>query len=95
MEMQIFQGQKNYWPMCAKCNKPVETFEVLPLSGNFERDRAMRDYVVTCHGDSEKSVVGIWAAQEIAQAQKRLPDAFKPKKERYPRGWHPDDEGHG
>lgn len=31
-------------------------------------------------------------ASEVAEQRKQLPAAFK---ERYPRGWHPDDEGHG
>ncbi len=68
---------RDWWPMCAVCGNVVENVESVPLPPNPDKfQRAVRHYVVTCHGESEKTIVGIWAAFEIAQQRKRLPDAF-------------------
>jgi hypothetical protein len=69
---------RDWWPLCAKCGKIVDNLEPVPLPANPDKfKRAIRDYIVTCHGETEKHIVGIWAAYEIASQRKRLPDAFK------------------
>lgn len=60
------------------CGKVVDWLEAVLLSENSDKyQRAIRNYSVTCHGETEKHIVGIWAAHEIASQRKRLPDAFK------------------
>ena len=69
---------RDWWPLCAVCGKVVDKLEAVPLPENADKyQRAVRRYVVTCHGETEESFVGIWAAHEIASQRKRLPDAFK------------------
>jgi len=71
--------------MCARCGRPVENLEACPLPfGANKYERAIRDYVVTCHGETEKHMVGIWAAHEIARKRGRLPEAFVPKESESP-----------
>lgn len=65
----------DWWPMCAVCGKPVSNLVSIVEPDN----PPVRKYVVACHGETETALVGIWAAFEIAQAQKRLPVAFKRK----------------
>lgn len=66
---------KDWWPICRKCNRVVDAVVSLPGFGDRRKD-AVRDYEVYCHGEKEKSFVGIWAAHEIATQGKRLHDAF-------------------
>lgn len=69
---------RDWWPMCALCGKPVENLELIPLPPNPDKyQRAVRRYVVTCHGKTEESFVGIWAAYGIAAQRKRLMNAFR------------------
>ncbi len=69
---------KDWWPLCARCGQPVEDLRIVPLRENATKyDRAIRHYVVSCHGQSEEAIVGIWAAYSIAANNRRLPDAFK------------------
>lgn len=69
---------RDWWPLCAVCGKVVDMLEAVPLPANPDKYKhAIRDYIVTCHGETEKHFVGIWAAYEIAAQRKRLPDAFK------------------
>lgn len=66
-----------WWPRCAKCDKLVDMLKSVPLPANpTSLQRAVRYYVVECHGETQKSFVGIWAADEIARKGSRLPDAF-------------------
>jgi len=66
-----------WWPRCAKCNKLVDRLESVPLPTNpTSQQRAVRYYIVECHGEIQKKFVGIWAADEIARKGTRLPDAF-------------------
>jgi hypothetical protein len=68
----------SFWPICAVCEKVVEKLEVLPLPPKANRFRSsIRDYVVTCHGKEERSMVGLWAVAEIGLKKGRLPEAFK------------------
>lgn len=61
---------RDWWPICAVCGKVVDNLEVITTGS------AVVWYAVTCHGETEVSFVGIWAAFEIAQGRKRLRDAF-------------------
>lgn len=69
--------ERDWWPLCTVCGKVVDKLEAVPLPSNPNKyQRAIRDYIVTCHGETEKHIVGIWAAYEILSQRKRLPDAF-------------------
>jgi hypothetical protein len=69
--------ERDWWPLCCVCGKVVDKLESVPLPKNADKyERAIRRYIVTCHGETEESFVGIWAAHEIATQRKRLPDAF-------------------
>lgn len=59
--------------MCAVCGHTVDRLEMEATPG---ATKAVRHYRVFCHGQSEKSFVGIWNAWELQCKQGRLPTAF-------------------
>ncbi len=69
----MIQDPRDWWPMCAVCGRVVDALEVDPGLP----DRGIRRFTVRCHGQSERSAVGIWAAFELQSKKRRLPDAFK------------------
>ena len=64
---------KSWWPMCAKCGKPVDSVRVW----HKVQAEAIRYLTLECHGETEDTIVGVWAAFEIAHNGTRLPDAFQ------------------
>lgn len=68
---------KPWWPMCRICGRVVDNLVMDDPSTTSERERkGFRRFTVYCHGQSERSVVGVWAAFELQSKGRRLPDAF-------------------
>lgn len=61
----------DWFPMCRKCGEPVERIDVIDRP-----DLAIKKLRIHCHGETEETIIGIWAAFEIYQSGGRMPDAF-------------------